>query len=132
MDTLYKTNYTDSNFYYSQVEGETPFKYYKTSHVAKDQHLSTFLAKLQPSNVMNVMGGLEGALLMEAEMKGMSAAVIVGIVDSHYVTAELLQAYGPIINELLEINVDLKGISKHKKFKEVLKEENSRSHNIFN
>eukprot|EP00350_Pseudokeronopsis_sp_OXSARD2_P004327 CAMPEP_0170544138 /NCGR_PEP_ID=MMETSP0211-20121228/3014_1 /TAXON_ID=311385 /ORGANISM="Pseudokeronopsis sp., Strain OXSARD2" /LENGTH=77 /DNA_ID=CAMNT_0010847717 /DNA_START=548 /DNA_END=778 /DNA_ORIENTATION=+ len=77
---------------------------------------------------MNVMGGLEGALLMEAEMKGMSAAVIVGIEDSHYVTAEILQAYEPIINGLFEIPADLKGISKHKKFKEVLKEENSRSH----
>ena len=86
-----------------------------------------------PSGVLNIKGGLGGAFLVEAEIKGYSAAVLTAIVDSHYVTSETLQAYGPIVNELLQVqNADLKTIAKFAMFKDVLKEENNRSHNIFN
>lgn len=66
-------------------------------------------------------------------MRGQAAAYLNAIVDSHYVTAETLQAFGPVFNELLNIsNIDFSRIVSFKKFKEVLKEENQRNHNIFN
>jgi hypothetical protein len=47
------------------------------------------------------MGGFEAALLVHAEMFGLSAAAIHAIVDSHYVSAETLQAFTPVLKELL-------------------------------
>ena len=71
--------------------------------------------------------------LIEAELRGYSAACITSIIDSHYVSAETLQSYAPVLNQVLDIsNLNLGDIMRFKAFKVVLKEENSRSHNIFN
>ena len=71
--------------------------------------------------------------MVEAELRGIPAAIFTSIVDSHYVTAETLQQYAPIVNYLLELkSIDLKKVHNFKSFKKVLKEENNRGHNIFN
>jgi hypothetical protein len=70
---------------------------------------------------------------VEAEIKGIPAALFTAIVDSHYVTSETLQAYSHVINQLLEItDVDFEKIARFPQFKAVLLEENARNHNIFN
>ena len=92
LDSVYKTNYstTDTGSYH-QVDGEAyPLKYYKSTHTAGDHVLASFLGKHKPAGVLNILGGFEAALLVHAEMFGMSAAAIHAIVDSHYVSAETL------------------------------------------
>ena len=103
LGSLYKTHYTDTNMYYSSDDGAIPLKYYKTSYTQADADLNTYLGKIQPSAVMNIKGGIGGALLMEAEMRGVSGAVITAITDSHYVTAEILQAFGPVVTDVLKV-----------------------------
>ena len=66
-------------------------------------------------------------------MYGLSAAHFVAVVDSHYVTSETLQAFSPIVDQVLGLsNVKMSEIHKAPGFKEVLKEVNNRSHNIYN
>ena len=103
LDTVYKTNYstTDTGSYHS-IDGEAyPLKYYKSSHTSGDQLFSTFLSKHKPAGVLNILGGFEAALLVHAELNGLSAAAIHAIVDSHYVSAETLQAFAPVLTEVL-------------------------------
>ena len=70
---------------------------------------------------------------MHAEMNGVPAACFTAIVDSHYVTSETMAAYAPVFQQVLGINdIDFGNLTKYKAFKDVLKEENSRGHNIFN
>ena len=79
------------------------------------------------------MGGFGASILVHCEMEGIPAACLTIIVDSHYVTSETLQAFAPIFNELLDLkSISFEDMTKYKTFKEVLKEENSRDHNIFN
>jgi hypothetical protein len=66
-------------------------------------------------------------------MRGLPAVFLNAVVDSHYVTSETLQAFEPVFSELLNIStIDFSRIVSFNKFKEVLKEENSRDHNIYN
>lgn len=66
-------------------------------------------------------------------MNGWAAVCLTTILDAHYVTSETLQAYAPVFNELLQIpTIDFSDMMKFKKFKEVLKEANSRDNNIYN
>jgi hypothetical protein len=52
--------------------------------------LSNFVKKYQPAGVLNIVGGFEAAVMVYAEMNGIPAALLVSIVDSHYVTTEIL------------------------------------------
>jgi hypothetical protein len=71
--------------------------------------------------------------LIYAELNGVSAVSLTGVVDSHYVTSETLQIFTPVINDLLEMkSINMADIQKFPAFKDTLKEENSRGHNIFN
>jgi len=132
---VYKTNYstTDTGSYHS-VDGEAyPLKYYKSSHAAGDQVLANFLGKHKPAGVLNIMGGFEAALLVHAEMFGISAAAIHAIVDSHYVSAETLQAFAPVLTEVLQVtDSNIEQVGRLSSFKTVLKEANNRSNNIYN
>jgi hypothetical protein len=102
LDSIYKTNYsTTDTGYISSIGDEIPLKFYKTSHVSRDHNLTNFLSKYQPAGVLNIFSGLGAGLLIHAEMNGVPALCLTGIVDSHYVTAETLQGYAPIINGLL-------------------------------
>jgi hypothetical protein len=95
--------------------------------------LLEFLKPHQPAGVLNVLGGLGAQLLIHAELNGISAVVITAILDSHYVTSETLQAFSSVVNKLLDLpSIKMDEIHRFKAFKEVLKEENSRGHNIFN
>jgi len=135
LDSIYKTNYstTDSG-YFTLVDGEPyPLKYYKTAHTKNDQVLKSFLDKHQPAGVLNILGGFAAALLVNAEINGLSAAAIHSIVDSHYVTAETLQSFASVVTEVLQIgNSNIEQVSRLSAFKTVLKEANTRSNNIYN
>ena len=66
-------------------------------------------------------------------MNGLSAACLTTVNDSHYVASDTLQGYAPILREVLGVqNVNMDEIWKFKSFKSVLKEVNSRDHNIYN
>ncbi len=78
-----------------------PIRTYRTSFTKNDGVLSSFLAKHQPAGVLNLIGGLSAAILIYAEQNGISAAHCVTVVDSHYVTSEILQGFAPIVNEAL-------------------------------
>ena len=68
-----------------------PLKSYKSTWAAKDATMSQFLEKFTlPAHFMNQAGGFTAALLMHAEMYGISAANIVAICDSHYLSSESL------------------------------------------
>ncbi len=105
LDTVYKTNYsTTDTGSYNSVDGEVyPLKYYKSTHTNGDQLFNTFLSKHKPAGVLNILGGFEAALLVHAELYGISAAAIHAIVDSHYVSAETLQAFAPVLIEVLQV-----------------------------
>lgn len=78
--------------------GDTyPIKYYKTTWANKDELLSKFTEKVQPAGVLNLIGGLNAAVLIHAELNGIPAAQFVTVVDSHYVTSETLQAFTPVV-----------------------------------
>ena len=132
LDTVYKTNYstTDTGHLLSLDDG-FPLKYYKSSHV--DAHAAAFLSKHQPAGVLNILGGFAAALLVHAELSGQSAVAIHAIVDSHYVTAETLQAFSTVVTDLLQISGSgVDQVARLPAFKKVLKEANTRSNNIFN
>jgi hypothetical protein len=133
LDSVYKTNYsTTDTGSLSLVDGELyPLKYYKST--AADPVLSGFLRKHQPAGVLNLIGGFSAALLIHAEMNGLSAACIHSIVDSHYVTAETLQSFAPVVLEVLQINDSkIEQVSRLPSFKTVLRDVNNRNNNIFN
>ncbi len=79
------------------------------------------------------MGGPLAIMLIHAEMNNLSAACVTTIVDSHFVTSETLQAYTPLVTDILGItDVNMAEIYKHPAFKKVLTEHNSRDNTIFN
>ena len=91
IDSLYKTHYSTTDTGYLEQLGETyPLKYYRTSWAKNDPVLTNFTAKLQPSGVLNLIGGFLAAVIIYAELNGIPAAEFVSIVDSHYVTSETL------------------------------------------
>jgi hypothetical protein len=107
--------------------------YYKTSFADRDQLLGNFVKKYQPAGVLNIVGGFEASVMVYAEMNGIPAALLVSIVDSHYVTTEILQSFTPIVHDLLEVkDVKMDKIASYPNFKTVLKEANTRDNNIFN
>ena len=135
LDSIYKTNYsTTDTGYLTSIDGEAyPLKYYKSSHTTTDAVLTPFLNKHQPAGVLNFLGGFTAALLMFAEINGLSAACINAIIDAHYISAETLQAFAPVVNEVLKIaDAKIDQISRYPSFKSVLKEANTRNNNIFN
>jgi hypothetical protein len=82
--------------------------------------------------VLNIKGGFGGAMLVYGEMKGIPTACFSEIVDSHYITPETLQAFSSVFIEVLEVsNVDFSKLHTFRDYKTVLKEENSRGHNIY-
>ena len=74
-------------------------------------------------------------MLIYAELNGISAALFVSVVDSHYVTAETLQSFAPVVHNVLGFAMEtlhMNEVQRMPGFKEVLKEVNSRNNNIFN
>jgi len=47
-------------------------------------------------------GGMMAALMMESEMSGLAAINVKAILAEHCVTLESLQAYTPVLKDLLE------------------------------
>ena len=95
--------------------------------------MNSFLSRYQPAGVLNILGGISAAFLIHAEIYGIPAACFTLVVDSHYITAENLQGFTPIIHDLLGLKtINMADIHRHTKFKEVLKEANTRGNNIFN
>lgn len=92
------------------------------------------MKKHQPAGVLNLIGGFNASVLIFAELNGIPAAVITSIVDSHYVSAETLQSFTPIVNEVLELgaHINMERIATLPNFKAVVREANTRDNNIFN
>ena len=131
LDSLYKTNYSTTDTGSFSGDG-IPLKYYKTSFVANDATLNGFLQAYQPAGVLNIQSGVGAGFIIRQEFAGKSAANLTAIISDHYVTGETLQGFEPVVNKLLGLGVDMSNMMKFKKFKEVLKEANSRDHNIYN
>lgn len=106
IDSIYKTNYstTDSGHYQHEDGSQYAIKYYRTSAAGEhDPVLSTFCKKHLPAGVLNLLGGFTASLLVHAELYGLSAAAFSVVVDSHYVSAETLQGFAPIVYEVLNL-----------------------------
>ncbi len=103
LDDVYKTNYSTTDTGYISSLDHQPLRYYKTSFADKDVKLGTFLQKYKPAGVLNLIGGFNAAVLIHAELNGIPAAVVTAIVDSHYVSTETLQAFAPVVHELLDL-----------------------------
>jgi hypothetical protein len=68
IDTLYKTNYSTTDTGYMEKIGDNyPIRTYKTSFAKNDFVLSKFLTKHSPAGVLNLVGGLQAAVLIHAE-----------------------------------------------------------------
>ncbi len=108
--------------------------------VIKNSFCGSFLDALMKNsrvtldNQFNWTGGLTAAFMIEAEMRGVSAVSFKAIVDQHFITTETLQAYTPVVSDLLPGlgTSKLDEIYKYKQFKPVLKEMNQKSNGIFN
>ena len=134
LSAVYKRNYSTSE---GTIEVDAdlplPLRYLKSSH--QDAALEKFLAscgQMSADNQFNGQGGLIAALIMEAEMQGKPAVTFKVITDQHPITLETLQAFTPIVNDLLGQTVNMGKIASMIKFKPVLKELNARSHGIYN
>lgn len=79
------------------------------------------------------VAGMGARLICHAEMHGISAYAVTAITEEHYVSAESMQAYTSVMDNLglNSGNFELKNIKKRKDFRDLLKEANSRDHNIF-
>ena len=95
--------------------------------------MAPFLKKHSPAGVLSILGGFSAALLVHAELYGLSAVAVHSVVDSHYVSSETLESFGPVVTEVLQIaDSKIEQISRLPSFKSVLREANNRNHNIFN
>ena len=65
-------------------------------------------------------------------MQGKAAVSFKVITDQHPITLETLQAFKPVVNDLLGVAADVDKIAGMAKFKPVLKELNARTNGIFN
>ncbi len=75
LDSLYKTNYSTTDTGHMENLGDHyPLRYYKTTWTKNDPVLAKFTEKVQPSGVLNLIGGFTAALLIHAEMNGIPAA----------------------------------------------------------
>lgn len=126
IDSLYKTHYSTTDTGYLEQLGDSyPLKFYKTSWAKNDAVLTNFTSKLQPAGVLNLIGGFPAAVMIYAELNGIPAAKFVSIVDSHYVTSETLQAFAPLVHEVLGVEAaNLNEVHRMPGFKEALKEAN--------
>lgn len=83
--------------------------------------------------MLNIIGGFSAAVLVHSELNGIPAAEFVSIVDSHYVTSETLQAFTPVVHEVLGLDkINMADVHRLPNFKEALKEANNRDNNIYN
>jgi hypothetical protein len=82
--------------------------------------------------VLNIVAGLPAAILIQAEMHGIPTLQVIAVIDSHYVTAETLLAFQPIVEDLLEIKTfKAESIQISPGFKQALQEANARDSSIF-
>ena len=129
---LYRTSYTGDELQ-SLSDGRLNLKTHKTSHLndAERDWLQTQVGG--PAHFTMMAGGLGARLLNHCEMYGISGFAITAITESHYVSAESMQAY-KVVFERLGLNsgvFDCSKISEKSKFRELLKETNSRANTIF-
>lgn len=78
-------------------------------------------------------GGIGARLINHGEMYGIPAYAITAITESHYVSAESMQAYKAVFDRL-GLNsgeFDSANIQKKANFRDILKEANAREHTIF-
>ena len=136
LSAIYKTKYStpDGGAIEVDCEKPLPLRYTKSSHTSPA--VEEFIAKnasqdFQNENQFNPTGGFIAAALMNAEMYGGAAISFKAIVEQHVITIESMQAFKPIVNELLGLNVDFEKINKMKQYKPVLKEMNAKKNGIF-
>ena len=114
-----------------------PLRYTKTSFL--DAKIGDFLQSgsawsghIEPEYTMNSNGGFIASILQEAEMTGSSAILFKAILDQHVITSESLQAFGPVLKNVLGIDTDLTEVYRMKSFKKVLLEMNAKKNGIYN
>jgi len=56
------------------VGSSFPIRYYKSTHANNDPVLRGFTGNLLPAGVLNLVGGLDAAILIYAELNGIPAA----------------------------------------------------------
>ena len=75
-------------------------------------------------------GGVAGALIIHAEIKGLPAYKLTAITDGGSISSEMMQiAYGQVMK--VHGLDDLSGLTNKKNFRSILKEANQKGHTIF-
>jgi hypothetical protein len=130
---MYRMQYNGPEETDSRPDGQLLLKTHRTSHLPAGQ-VEWLQSKVgKPASFTVPVGGMGARLICHAQMHGMSAYAVTAITEEHYVSAESMQAYTSVMDNLgLNAgNFELKNIKKRKDFRELLKEANSRDHNIF-
>ena len=108
-----------------------PMITHRTSHC--NAELTSFLQTKvgAPAHFIAPASGLGAGLLVHGEMSGVQGYIATLITDSHYVSSESMSAYEPVLASAGLKSGDVTSVDTKPKFRELLKEANSRSNAIF-
>ena len=126
LDDVYKTTYPQLGSY--PEDGSVPIITHASSFLAPEDQ---WIRKLYESaHFMAPTGGLAAALIVLAEMSGLSAFKLTALTNSHYLSAEMME--GAYRQAFKQLGLgDLQGLQGYADFRECLKEANQRSNSIF-
>ena len=84
-----------------------PLKYYKTLAATNDEIFVSFLnhhskQDVKPGEVLNIIAGFPASVLIHAEFESIPCLQISAVVDSHFVTDEMLRTFAPVVTEILQ------------------------------
>lgn len=123
LKALYRTKYPDQDALSTGSDGSLPRKTHMTSHLSPEEVQWLAQSVGGPAHFMAATGGFGAGCLMHCEMYGLGAYQVTAMTDSHSVTVESMQAYGPVLAKLgLPSNVD--AIYERPTFRQTLKEVN--------
>jgi hypothetical protein len=96
-----------------------------------------------PLDVLNQIGGFSGSVISHCHMFEVPASCVVALINTYQQSSETLAVYAPLLDMVPQFKVasgskssnvnDLaEALSKKSNFISLLKESNTRDHNIFN
>lgn len=127
LDSMFKNSYASFEF----ISEANILKFMKTSAFKAD--ISQTGA--EPIDVTNGIGGLNGSLLMHAEVHKIPCVLFLSILDSYEFTLETFNSYKGALEfskHLNEYAASIDSLTYKTNYKEVLKRVNRKRHNIYN
>ena len=125
LSAMYQNNYPEKDINCEKYGTTLPLKTHQSSYLSSDRQAWLTSKIGGPAHFMVPATGIAGACLMHAEMNGLEAVCVTAITDSHSMSTEALQAFGPVLQ------LDLSALNKTPKFRSILAEANQRQNTIF-